>query len=43
MIEELHFPAGCRLFGRWQEGDLEAEKRLKEIFDGTIAGDYDEV
>ena len=43
MIKELHFPAGCRLFGRWQEGDPEAEKRLKEIFDGTIAGDYDEV
>ena len=43
MIEELNFPAGCRLFHKWQEGDLQASKRLKEIFDKTIAGDYDEV
>ena len=43
MIEELNFPAGCRLFGRWQEGDPQAEKRLREIFDDTISGNYDAV
>jgi len=43
MIEELNFPAGCHLFARWQGGDPEAEKRLKEIFDSAIAGDYDAV
>jgi len=43
MIKELNFPAGCHLFGRWQDGDSEAEKRLKEIFDDTIAGKYDTV
>ena len=43
MIEELTFPAGCRLFHRWQEGDPQASNRLKEIFDKTIAGDYDEI
>ncbi len=43
MIEELIFPAGCRLFHRWQEGDPQASSRLKEIFDKTIAGDYDEI
>jgi len=43
MIEELIFPAGCRLFHRWQEGDLQASNRLKEIFDKTIDGEYDEI
>ena len=43
MIEELIFPSGCRLFQRWQEGDPRASDRLKEIFDRTIAGEYDEI
>jgi|ETNmetMinimDraft_8_1059916.scaffolds.fasta_scaffold10315_2 hypothetical protein len=43
MIDELIFPDGCRLFQRWQEGDPQALNRLKEIFDKTIDGDYDEV
>ena len=43
MIEELIFPAGCRLFHRWQEGDPQASNRLKEIFDKTIDGEYDEI
>jgi len=43
MIEELIFPAGCRLFRRWQEGDPQASNRLKEIFDKTIDGEYDEI
>ena len=43
MIEELIFPAGLRLFHRWQEGDPQASSRLKEIFDKTIAGEYDEI
>lgn len=43
MIEELIFPAGCRLFHRWQEGDPQASSRLKEIFDKTIDGEYDEI
>ena len=43
MIEELQFPVGCRLLERWKTGDVVAEKRLREIFDATIAGEYDEV
>ena len=43
MIEELIFPAGCRLFQRWQEGDPQASNRLKEIFDKTIDGEYDKI
>ena len=43
MIEELIFPAGCRLFHRWQEGDPQASNRLKEIFDKTIDGEYDKI
>ena len=43
MIEELIFPTGCRLFQRWQEDDLQASNRLKEIFDKTIDGEYDEI
>ena len=43
MIEELIFPSGCRLFQRWQEDDPRASDQLKEIFDRTIAGEYDEI
>ena len=41
MIQELTFPAGLHLLSRWQSGDVSARARLKEIFDGAIAGDYD--
>ncbi len=41
MIEELQFPAGSRLLERWRAGDVSAKNRLREIFDATIAGEYD--
>ena len=41
MIEELKFPAGCRLLAGWQAGDPQAITRLKEIFDACIEGEYD--
>ncbi|MFV2031290.1 MAG: hypothetical protein ACC663_02235 [Gammaproteobacteria bacterium] len=42
-FEELNFPAGIRLLSRWQANDPQAVERLKEIFDLTIKGQYDEV
>jgi len=36
MIEELTFPAGYRLFHRWQEGEPQASNRLKEIIEIII-------
>ena len=42
-FSELEFPAGIRLLGRWQANDPQAIDRLKEIFDGTIKGEYDEI
>jgi hypothetical protein len=41
MIEEFKVSAGCGLLSRWQAGDPEALRRLKEIFDTAIAGDLD--
>ncbi|MCP5085824.1 MAG: hypothetical protein GY952_03335 [Rhodobacteraceae bacterium] len=41
MTDELEFPAGCRLLSRWQAGESDATARLKEIFDATIAGEFD--
>lgn len=42
-FEELNFPAGIHLLARWQANDSQAIERLKEIFDGTVKGQYDEV
>ena len=43
MIEELDFPAGCHLLARWQANESEATSRLREIFDATFEGKYDDV
>lgn len=43
MIDEFVSPNGCRLLSRWQSNDPDALQRLKEIFDATIAGEYDEL
>ena len=42
-LKELNFPAGSHLLARWQAGDPLAIERLKEIFDATIKGQYDEI
>ncbi len=42
-FEELSFPAGIRLLARWQADDPAAIERLREIFDATVAGQYDGV
>ncbi len=42
-FEELRFPEGIHLLARWQANEPAASARLKDIFDGTIAGQYDEV
>jgi hypothetical protein len=42
-FEELNFPAGIHLLARWQANDPQAIERLKDIFDATIKGQYDEV
>ncbi len=42
-FEELTFPAGIRLLSRWQANDPQAIDRLREIFDGAIKGQYDEI
>jgi hypothetical protein len=43
MIEELQFPNGGRLLEDWKNGDASSRKRLQEIFDATIAGEYDAI
>jgi len=43
MIEELNFPAGCRLLAGWQANNPLAIDRLREIFDACIAGEYDAI
>ncbi len=43
MIKELEVTEGCNLLSRWQAGDPKALERLREIFDATIAGEYDAV
>jgi hypothetical protein len=42
-FKELEFPTGIRLLARWQAHDPQAIERLKEIFDATIKGEYDEI
>lgn len=42
-FEELKFPAGIHLLARWQANDPQAIERLKDIFDDTIKGQYDEI
>ena len=42
-FKELEFPTGIRLLARWQAHDPQAIERLKDIFDGTIKGEYDEI
>ena len=42
-FEELKFPAGNHLLARWQANDPQATKRLKDIMDATIKGQYDEI
>jgi hypothetical protein len=43
LFEELNFPEGIHLLARWQANDPQAIERLKEIFDATIEGRYDEI
>lgn len=42
-IKELNFPAGIGLLARWQANDSQANERLKQIFDETIDGHYDDL
>ena len=42
MTEELDFPAGIRLLSRWQQNDPDASDQLREVFDATIAGRFDD-
>jgi len=42
-FEELNFPAGIALLTRWQANDPPAMERLKDIFDATSRGFYDEI
>ncbi len=42
-IEEFTFPTGINLLSRWQANDPQAIARLKEIFDDTIEGAYDDI
>lgn len=41
MSEYLTFPNGIHLLSRWQSGDEDAKKELRDIIDATIAGDFD--
>jgi len=43
LFKELKFPAGIHLLARWQAHDPQAIERLKDIFDATIEGQYDEI
>ena len=42
MIDELIFPEGIRLLSRWQQNEPDACERMREIFDQTIAGRFDD-
>ena len=42
-LEELTFPTGIQLLGRWQANDSEATERLRVIFDAAIDGQYDDI
>ncbi len=41
-LKELEFPFGIRLLARWQSGESLATERLREIFNHTFKGEYDE-
>ena len=40
-IEDYSYPAGLRLLARWQSGEAEAKREMRELFDAAIAGDFD--
>ncbi len=42
-FEELNFPAGIHLLARWQANEPQAGERLKDIFDATVKGQYDDI
>ncbi len=42
MIKEFQFPAGIQLLEAWQSSDPDAIRRLTEIIDATVAGEYDD-
>ncbi len=42
-LSEIEFPLGIRLLSSWQAGNPQATRRLKEVFDATLKGKYDEV
>ena len=42
-FEELNFPAGIHLLARWQANEPQAVERLKDIFDATVKGQYDDI
>jgi len=41
-IEDYAFPAGLHLLTRWQEVEDGAKQEMKDLFDATIAGKFDE-
>lgn len=41
-IQDYPFPLGLRLLTRWQAGDVDARKELREVFDAAISGEFDE-
>jgi len=42
-FEALNFPAGIHLLARWQANEPQAVERLKDIFDATVNGQYDDI
>ncbi|MEM7171086.1 MAG: hypothetical protein AAF530_13010 [Pseudomonadota bacterium] len=42
MTAQIEFPEGIRLLAAWQQGQGGARDRLREIFEQSIAGGYDE-
>ena len=40
-IEDYFYPTGLHLLKRWQSGNAEAKREMTEIFDATLAGDFD--
>jgi hypothetical protein len=40
-IEDYSYPTGLHLLKRWQSGEAEAKREMIEIFDATLAGDFD--
>ena len=41
-IQNFSFPDGLHLLKRWQGGNANAKRQMREIFDAAIAGDFDE-